>query len=117
MTAPAIVAITLAPTARLAAEEQATPVSQLISPDRQHIAYGQTAVGPKGEQKVRIIVGDADGSRRRALPIDAETVDEVQWYGNDRVAYVTEHGQDGYQLLTGKKTTRQNATRSLAWLC
>lgn len=99
VTALAIVAILLAPTLRLAAEEQATPVNQLISPDRQHIAYGQTAVGPKGEQKARIIVGDADGSHRRALPIDAEVVDEVQWYGNDRIAYVTEHGEDGYQLI------------------
>jgi hypothetical protein len=21
------------------------------------------------------------------------------WYGNDRIAYVTEHGEDGYQLI------------------
>lgn len=100
-----IVAIMPAQTARLAAEEQASPVSNLISPDRRHIAYGQTAIGPNGEQKVRIIVGDADGSHRRALPIDAEAVDEVQWYGNDRIAYVTEHGEDGYQLidLEGRK--------------
>ncbi len=99
VTALAIVAFMHAPTARLVAEDQATPVSQLISPDRQHIAYGQTAVGPNGEQKVRIIVGNADGSHRYALPIDAEAVDEVQWYGNDHIAYVTEHGEDGYQLI------------------
>jgi Tol biopolymer transport system component len=90
---------TLSSAAALAAEEPATPTSELISPDRRHIAYGQTAVGPNGEQKVRIIVGDADGSNRRALPIEAEAVDEVQWCGNDRIAYVTDHGEDGYRLI------------------
>ncbi|HEY4313101.1 MAG TPA: hypothetical protein VGN12_26850 [Pirellulales bacterium] len=99
MTALTIVANILAATVRLAADEQPTPVSQLISPDRQHVAYGQTAVGPMGDQKVRIIVGHADGSQRRALPIDANFVDKVQWYGNDRIAYVTAHGEDGYQLI------------------
>ncbi|WP_428303675.1 hypothetical protein [Lacipirellula sp.] len=88
----------------LAAADEATPVTQFISPDRQHIAYGQIAVGPKGEQKVRIIVGDVDGSNRRALPIEADSVGEVQWYGNDRLAYVTKHGENGYWLidLTGQ---------------
>ena len=99
LTSLAGVAALLVAAPRLAAEEQPTPVSQLISPDRQHIAYRQFAVGPNGELKVRIIVGNADGSQRRALPIDAEGVDEVQWYGNDRLAYVTEHGEDGYQLI------------------
>ena len=62
----AVVAILLPLTARLSADEQSTPVSHLISPDRQHIAYAQVAVGAGGEQKVRIIVGAADGSHRRA---------------------------------------------------
>src|SRR5689334_19868396 len=95
----AFLAITLATTVRLAAEEQVTPVSRLLSPDRQHIAYCQIAVGADGEQKVRIIVGDADGSNRRALSIDAPAVDEVQWYGNDRIMYVAKHGEDGYRLI------------------
>ena len=95
----AVVAIMFAPAGRVAAESQATPVSQLISPDGRKIAYAQIAVGPDGEQKVRVVVGDADGAHRRGLPIDAEAVDEVQWYGNDRIAYVTEHGEDGYRLM------------------
>jgi Tol biopolymer transport system component len=95
----AIIAAMLTMSASVAAEEQITPVSQLVSPDRQRVAYGQIAVGPNGDQKVRIIVGNVDGSQRRALPIDAEAVDEVQWYGNDRIAYVTKHGEDGYQLI------------------
>jgi Tol biopolymer transport system component len=74
-------------------------VTPLISPNGQRIAYGQVAVGANGQQRVRIIVGNVDGSNRRALPIETEAVDEVQWYGNDRIAYVTRHGQDGYLLM------------------
>ncbi|WP_442481747.1 hypothetical protein [Aeoliella sp. SH292] len=95
----AAAALMLLSSALLAADESATPVSQLVSPDGRHIAYGQIAVGPNGEQKVRIIVGSADGTDRRALPIDANAVDEVQWYGNERIAFVTRHGEDGYQLI------------------
>src|SRR5687767_16004812 len=69
------------------AADAETPDTALISPDGRHIAYGQIAVAANGEQRVRIIVGEADGSNRRPLPIDAEGVDEVQWYGNDRLAY------------------------------
>jgi hypothetical protein len=86
----------------LTAAEVATigaPVSRLVSPDGRRIAYGQIAVAAGGQQRVRIIVGDADGANRRALPVDAESVDEVQWYGYDRIAYVTDHGQDGYLLM------------------
>lgn len=74
-------------------------VSRLLSPDGTQIAYGQIAVGPDGEQKVRVIVGNVDGTDRKALPVDAENVDEVQWYGNDKIAYVIEHGEDGYRLM------------------
>jgi hypothetical protein len=95
----AAVGLTLTTSDALAADEQATPVSQLVSPDGLHVAYGQIAVGPNGGQKVRIIVGNADGTDRHALPIEADAVDEVQWYGNDRIAFVTKHGDDGYQLI------------------
>jgi Tol biopolymer transport system component len=81
------------------AADAETPVTPLVSPDGRHIAYGQIAVAAGGEQRVRIIVGDADCSNRRPLAIDAEGVDEVLWYGNDRLAYVTKHGQDGYFLM------------------
>jgi beta-lactamase regulating signal transducer with metallopeptidase domain/Tol biopolymer transport system component len=86
-------------------------VTRLLSPDGKHIAYGQMAVSADGEQILRIIVGNADGTNRKALAIPiaaAESVDEVQWYGNDRIAYVTEHGQDGYFLmdLQGKPAGR-----------
>ncbi len=74
-------------------------VTQLLSPDGLRIAYGQIAVGPDGEQKVRIIIGKADGSDRKALPVDSDSVDEVQWYGNDRIAYVLAHGENGYRLM------------------
>lgn len=74
-------------------------VSRLLSPDGRRIAYGQVAVGPAGDQKVRIIIGNADGSDRKALPVESDGVDEVQWYGNDRIAYVKEHGEDGYFLM------------------
>jgi beta-lactamase regulating signal transducer with metallopeptidase domain/Tol biopolymer transport system component len=88
--------------------EDSIRVSQLISPDGKRIAYGQIAVGPDGEQRVRIVVGNVDGTDRRALPIDAESVDEVQWFGNEQIAFVTEHGQDGYSLidLQGKSAGR-----------
>ncbi|HEX6961395.1 MAG TPA: hypothetical protein VF175_05975, partial [Lacipirellula sp.] len=82
-----------------AAVDSGTSVTTLISPDGRQIAYGQIAVAANGEQRVRIIVGEADGSNRRPLPIEAEAVDEVQWYGNDRLAYVTRHGQDYYYLM------------------
>jgi beta-lactamase regulating signal transducer with metallopeptidase domain len=81
-------------------EIKARPVvTQLLSPDGLHIAYGQIAVGPDGDQKVRIIVGNADGSDRKALPVDSENVDEIQWYGNDKIAYVLAHGENGYRLM------------------
>jgi len=95
----ALSAATLIAAEQADAGDDLTPVSTLISPDGRRIAYGQIAVAAGGRQRVRVIVGNADGSNRRPLPIDAEGVDEVQWYGNDRIAYVTDHGQDGYDLI------------------
>lgn len=106
-------ALLIVPGAKAPAELNADPdaplrVTRLVSPDRKQIAYGQTAVAANGQQQVRIIVGNIDGGNRRALPIDAEAIDEVQWYGSDRIAYVTSHGQDGYSLmdLDGKPAGR-----------
>ncbi|MEX2121988.1 MAG: M56 family metallopeptidase [Pirellulales bacterium] len=81
------------------AQESPLSVTRFVSPDGKRIAYGQIAVGPDGEQRVRIIIGNVDGTNRRPLPVDGEAVDEVRWYGNDRIAYVTDHGQDGYFLM------------------
>jgi Tol biopolymer transport system component len=85
-------------------------VTALLSPDGQRIAYGQVAVRANGQQDVRIIVGGVDGGDRRALPLDATSIDEVRWVGNDKIAYVTDHGQDGYFLmdLSGQSAGRLN---------
>ncbi|WP_175517552.1 hypothetical protein [Planctomicrobium piriforme] len=85
-----------ADTTKLATTAQ---VTRLLSPDDRHIAYGQIAIGPESKRIVRIIVGNSNGDQRRPLTLSSENVLDVQWHGNDRIAYVTEHGQDGYSLI------------------
>jgi len=78
-----------------------TPVSYLISPDGQHLAYARSGWNDSGDPISRVMVCNPDGSQSREIatfPGQAFGGMSVCWVGNDRL-YCDQRDDPSYAVL------------------
>lgn len=79
-------------------------VTRFLSPDGARTAHALTTIGLGRVQTHQIVIDLLGAEARRPIELPVEEIDEVLWYGNDRILYAESSDSGTYSIvsLTGE---------------